>query len=203
MNALTLRRWATASVTLIVCALPFGSAQASTDPSNVATAIIEHDDGRAFDFAWDLTRQHADDDVRPRNSAIARARCTSCRATAVAFQIVIAIGTPSTVVPQNTAEALNLECTYCVAAAEARQFVRVVPYPVQLTGAGRAVLDDVRADLAALEGLDLTLDQLHQAVEAQEARVRQVLQEQLVLQNDPTKKAAVSTSVTRETADVG
>jgi hypothetical protein len=200
VNTLTLRRWATAAVTLIVCVLPFGTAQASTDPVNVATAIVQYDGGRAFDFAWDLTRQNVDEDVRPVNSATARAQCTHCQATAIAFQIVIAIGTPTTVVPQNTAEALNLQCTYCVVAAEARQFVRVVAVPVQLTGAGRAVLDDVRADLAALEGQNLTLDQLNQAVEVQEARVRQVLQNDLVLKSDPGTEATVLKSVTLENA---
>jgi putative peptide zinc metalloprotease protein len=201
VNTLTLRRRATAGVALLACILPFGSAQASTDPVNVATAVIEQDNGRAFDLAWDMTRQNADGDVRPANSATARARCTSCRASAVAFQIVIAIGTPTTVVPQNTAEALNLQCTSCVVAAEARQFVLVVPYAVQLTGAGRAVLDDVRADLADLAGQDLTLDQLHQAVEAQEARVREVLGTQLVLKSDPTRTATVVKRVTLESAD--
>jgi hypothetical protein len=203
VNTLTLRRTATALVTLVACVLPFGGAQASTDPVNVATATIEQDNGRAFDFAWDLTRQNADGDVVPVNSARARARCTSCRAAAVAFQIVIAIGTPTTVVPQNTAEAVNVQCTSCVSAAEARQFVRVVPYSVQLTGAGRAVLDDVRADLAALQGQDLTLEQLHTAVEVQESRVRQVLANQLVMKSDPTTKATVVQSATLEDAHQG
>ena len=203
MTMLNLRRWATFGVALVACVLPVGSTQATPDTDNVATAVIEQDSGRAFDFAWDLSRQQSDADVMHLNSATARARCVECRATAIAFQIAIIIGSPTTVAPQNTAEALNLECTGCVVAAEARQFVRVVPDPVQFTGTGRAILDDVRADLAALETQDLPLDQLHQAVEVQEGRVRQVLQEELVLKSDPNTQTTVLEIETLQDVDLG
>jgi putative peptide zinc metalloprotease protein len=180
MSALT-RRWATLFAVVAACALLFGSAQASPSTQNAATAVIEQDEGRAFDFAWDVSRQRGGDVVDHTNSATARARCIRCRATAIAFQIVLVSGSPTTVVPVNTAEAINVECTECVVAAEARQFVRVVPDPVRFTGQGRAVLADVRRQLSELEAQDLPIDQLHQAVEAQEARVREVLRNELVV----------------------
>ena len=46
--------------------------------------------------------------------------------------------------PRNEAVALNAECTRCEVAAEARQFVRVYPQPMRLTGAGMAELAAVR-----------------------------------------------------------
>lgn len=203
MTTLSSRRWATFCVALVACALPLGSAQAASDTENAATAIIEQDDGRAFDFAWDLSRQRGDDAVLHINSATARARCLHCGATAIAFQIVITVGSPTTVAPQNRAEAVNLECTECVVVAEARQFVLVVPDPVQLTGTGRAVLSDVRDDLSVLEKQALPVDQLHQAVETQEARVRQVLVDQLVLESDPGTDAEVLERRTLQAVEVG
>ena len=183
MSALA-RRSAALLVVLLACVLPAGSAQAaSTD--NIATAVIEQDEGRAFDFAWDVDRQRGGDVVEHLNSATARARCFRCRATAIAFQIVLVSGSPGIVTPKNTAEAVNVECTECTVVAEARQFVRVVPDPVKFTGEGRAVLSDVRRDLAALEAQDPPIDQLHTAIEAQEARVRDVLANELVLKSDP------------------
>jgi putative peptide zinc metalloprotease protein len=201
MIALTRRR-VTLLAVAITCALPTGSAQAD-GTENVATAINEQDETRVFDMAWDISRRRGDDPVDHRNSATARARCVRCGATAIAFQIVIVHGSPGVVVPQNTAEAVNLECTECTVVAEARQFVRVVPDPVKFTGAGRAVLADVREDLRALQTQDLPADQLHQAVEGQEARVRAVLQEELVVRSKPGEAANVLERRTLEAADLG
>jgi hypothetical protein len=177
-------RWVALFVVLLTCALPAGSAQAA-GTQNVATAITEQDDTRVFDFAWDIDRQRGDDIVDHLNSATAKARCMRCGATAIAFQIVLVDGSPRGVVPINQAEAVNLECTECTVAAEARQWVRVFPDPVKFTGEGRAILSDVRHHLAALEGQNLPLADLHQAVETEEARVDQVLADELVLKAKP------------------
>ena len=169
-----------------------GSAQAAPDTDNVATAVIEQDAGRAFDFAWDLDNEQGDADVtapelghgpsplhglpghRDRLPDRDRRRLADHGGPARTWRRRSTSSAPS-----------------ASAAAEARQFVRVVPDPVQFTGTGRAVLDDVREDLAALETQDLPLDQLHQAVEMQEARVRQVLQDELVLKSDPSTQTDV------------
>jgi hypothetical protein len=183
MSALTRRSVALCAV-LLTCVLPAGSAQAAHS-ENVATAITEQDDSHVFDFAWDIDRRRGDDIVDDLNSATAKARCMRCGATAIAFQIVLVDGSPQGVAPINQAEAVNLECTECTVAAEARQWVRVFPDPVRFTGQGRATLSDVRRHLAALEGQNLPLADLHQAVEAEEARVDHVLQDELVLKAKP------------------
>ena len=203
MTTLTRRCWTTFGLALAACVLPLGSAQAAPETENIATAEIRQDDSRAFDFAWDLSSRRGDDAVLHFNSATARATCQRCGATAIAFQIVTVVGSPTTVAPKNYAEAINVECTACVVAAEARQFVRVVPEPVQFTGTGRSVLADVRDDLAALETQDLAPDQLHLQIETQEARVRQVLQSELVLKSDPSKTTQVLQSVTLQDAELG
>jgi hypothetical protein len=200
MSAHTLR-WVTFLLVALACVLPTGSAQAG-GTENVATAITEQDGGRAFDFAWDIDRQRSDESVEHLNSANARARCVECRATAIAFQIVLVHGSPSIVTPRNVAEAINLECTRCTVIAEARQFVRVTPEPVRLTNGGRAELADVRRDLAALEAADPPPDQLHLAVEAQEARVREVLRDDLMLSSDPDTEAPLLKQRTLQAADL-
>ena len=188
---------------VIACVLPFGSAQADSNPDNVATATVEQDDGRAFDFAWDFDKLNSDAPVLHRNEAEAFARCMRCEATAIAFQIVLVHGSPRTVVPQNIAEAINTECTDCEVAAEARQFVRVSPEPIKVNREGRAVLADVRRDLAALAEQDLPLAQLHEAVEAQEARVREVLATDVVLSSEPDTEADFDARRTLQAVDIG
>ena len=175
-------RWIALLALLLACALP-GGAQAAASTQNVATATTEQDDSRVFDLAWDIDKQRGGV-VDHFNAANAAARCARCRATAIAFQIAIVSGAPQTVAPINQAVALNHQCTECVVVAEARQFVRVVDQPARLTRAGRAELADVQRQLRALEAQEPPLDQLHQAVEQQEARVRHVLNTELVLQAD-------------------
>jgi len=195
------RRCAVAALTVLACALPAGSAQAALR-ENIARATIEQDGGRAFDFAWDISRQRGGV-VDQANKAHAAGRCTECEATAIAFQIVLVSGAPSTVAPTNEAVALNLECPRCEVVAEARQFVRVVDAPVRLTGAGRRELADVRATLQALETQDPPIDQLYQTVEAQEARVRQVLNTELVQRSDPSEEADVIDAQLAQDTDQG
>jgi len=198
------RRGAAALTCVLACALPAGSAQAAAydDYDNLARATIEQDAGRAFDFAWSISRQRGGT-VAQSNKAHAAGRCTTCEATAIAFQIVLVSGAPSTAAPTNEAVALNLECTRCEVVAEARQFVRVLDAPARLTGAGRRELRDVRADLGALEAADLPIDQLHQAVEQQEARVKEVLNTELVLRGNPSEEPDVLDAQLAQDADQG
>jgi hypothetical protein len=195
------RRLALLAALVLTCALPVGSAQAMPSRDNIATAVIEQDDGHAFEFAWDLSKQRGGV-VDHLNAANAGARCVRCGATAIAFQVVIASGA-RVVTPVNRAVAITDHCTECVVAAEARQFVRVVDRPVRLTGEGRATLADVRDDLRALEDRDLTLAAIHAAVEQQEARVLDVLNHELVLKSDPDTEPDVLEKRLFQAADQG
>jgi putative peptide zinc metalloprotease protein len=201
MSALA-RRSLTILAVVVACVLPLGSAQASGDPDNVANATITQDDGKAFDFAWDVFKQNGDDPVLNRNEADAAAQCARCKATAIAFQILLVHGSPNVVVPQNIATAVNDRCTECTVAAEARQFVRVSPEPLRINGEGRAILQDVRRDLAALQDQDLSLDELHTAVEGEEARVREVLATDLVVATDPEQSPTFDMRRTLQDVDL-
>ena len=187
-----MRRAVIVLTVVIACALPSG-AQAATagHHDNIATATNQTDATNVSDFAWGISRQRGGDVVDQLNSARATATCTDCGATAIAFQIVLVSGSPSKVVPINEAVAINDRCTRCETAAEARQFVRVVDQRVRITGHGRRELADVRHRLRSLSEADLPLDQLHQGVETEESRVREVLKTELVTASDPHEDADV------------
>ena len=203
MNALTLRVALSALLAAVCVLYPSGAqAAAQRHHDNVATAVIEEDGGRAFDFAFAVVKQRGGE-VDHFNAANAGARCTDCRATAIAFQIVLVSGMPSSVTPHNRAVAVNDACTRCTVVAEARQFVRVVDQPVKFTDAGREVLADVRTQLRALEGQDLTLAALHDAVEQQEARVREVMSTQVVPKSDDGGEADVLDRRLLQATDAG
>ena len=124
----TLRRRVAAGVAVLACAAPFGVAQAqdaTRDKDNLAVATTEPDGARAFDFSYSVEYQRGGV-VDHKNIANAAARCTDCRATAIAFQIVLVNGSPTQLVPHNQAVAINDQCTNCVVYAGARQFVRTV-----------------------------------------------------------------------------
>ncbi len=180
----TLRGRLIAGVALLACAAPLGVAQAQNaagDEVNRAVATTEQDGGRAFDFSWSLLRQRGGV-VNQQNVANAAARCTDCRATSIAFQVVLASRGATLGSPRNQALALNTECTSCVVYAGAGQFIRIVTegHP-EFTDEGRATLADVRNDLRALEGQDLAIDELATEVEAQKARVVRVLTDEVVV----------------------
>ena len=197
------RRAGLALLLVAACALPVASAQSAPDErrkkDNVAIAINEQDATHVSAFAWKLSKQRGGV-VDHLNHAYARASCVDCGATAVAFQIVLASGS-STVIPENRSEAYNVECTGCVAAAEARQFVRVLDEPAKFTDAGRAVLNDVRDTLSTLEPEELTVAELHEIVEQQEARVLNVLDTELVLKSDPDVESTVLESELFQSTD--
>jgi hypothetical protein len=184
---------------------PAGRAQAATagHHDNVASASNQTDATQVDDFAWGVSRQRGGDVVDQLNAAHAYSRCTDCGSTAVAFQIVLVSGSPTTVIPRNEAVAINDGCTRCVSAAEARQFVRVVDQRVRFTGPGIRELADIRRDLRRLTYANLPLADLHQAVETQEARVRQVLNDDLVTVADPHEDADVLDAQMLQDTDAG
>ena len=205
MSPAARRLAALVALLVLACVL---SPVAQADPlqrhqDNVATAVIEQDGGRAFDLEFEVLTQRGRDDVDNFNAANAGARCTGCRATAIAFQIVLVSGMPERLTPHNRAVAINDQCTQCVVAAEARQFVRVVDEPVKFTDAGRAVLADVRRQLSALEAQDVSLAELHTAVEAQEARVLTVMRDEVVPKDDSADEPDVLERRLLQDTDVG
>ena len=195
------RRPLLVALAVAACAVPGAAAigQEVRTQDNVAVAVTETNGDRAFDFSWEVIRQKRGD-VDSRNVANAAARCTDCRATAIAFQIILAWGDVGAIVPRNQAVAINDQCTSCVVYAGARQFVRVVDEPAQFSEEGREVLADVRNKLRAIESADLTVDEQIAIIEAQEARVVRVLTEEVV-PTDGDGTATVEARTYREADD--
>jgi hypothetical protein len=171
-------RWPIAALTVLACAVP-GSAigQDERKQDNFALAVAQTDNARAFDFSWEVIRQRRGD-VDSFNAARAAAVCTDCRASAIAFQVVLAWGDVGAVTPHNQGVAIIDQCTRCVVYAGARQVVVVLSKPSRFTGEGRATLADVRNKMRALESTDLDADALKAATDEQWARVMRVVLEQ-------------------------
>jgi putative peptide zinc metalloprotease protein len=64
-----------------------------------------------------------DEPVLNTNEAYAFASCADCVTVAVAFQVVLIVGSTDVVIPQNLSAAVNYECFECITAAVASQLV--------------------------------------------------------------------------------
>jgi putative peptide zinc metalloprotease protein len=67
-----------------------------------------------------------DEPVLNTNEAYAFASCTDCVTVAVAFQVVVIVGSADVVIPQNLSAAVNYECFECITAAIAHQLMVTV-----------------------------------------------------------------------------
>lgn len=159
------------------------TALADEGGDNSAVAINTKDGSSLFRLAFDIQRV-AGDIVDNENAAVAYSSCESCRTTAIAIQIVLVSGSPSTVTPKNFAVAVNDQCTLCETFASAYQFVIGTDGPVTFTKQGRKELKDIRRDLKALAREDLSPAELDARVSAIVDRLRTVLQTQLVPKHD-------------------
>ena len=110
-----------------------------------------------------------------RNEAYALASCRDCRTVAVAFQVVLLVGSVDVVVPQNLAAAVNYACVECVTYALATQLVVSLPGP--LSEGGARDLAAIWAELAEfgkqIEGVPLA--ELRDRLTEYEARILAVV----------------------------
>src|SRR4051794_38824808 len=78
----------------------------STGNDNTAVATNTKDDSFVFKFAFKVSKT-AGDTVDASNGAAAVSSCSYCETVAVAIQVVLVSGDPSTVAPSNVAVAYN------------------------------------------------------------------------------------------------
>jgi hypothetical protein len=178
-------------VPLLAAAIVAGAAAPARAIDNVAIAINTKDDFYKWRTAFQVTRVD-DDVVDDSNAAIAQSTCERCRTAAVAVQIVLITGNPSTVVPANIAGAVNLNCDRCRTYAGAWQYVVTTNQPVHFTDAGNATIDAVRQQVQALVETaefgptdDLLadtakMDALNAAIDTEVARLEAVLENEIV-----------------------
>jgi hypothetical protein len=154
---------------LVAVALVSGAPQALAAADNSAVAINTKDDSYVRREAFKITRVSGDA-VDESNGAAAVSSCERCRTAAVAFQIVIAMGTASSVRSNNVAIALNQDCLSCATYAGAFQLIVTPHTQMRFTEAGNERIDQIRAELQVL--LDLaTFGPTFEEIDAFNARV--------------------------------
>jgi hypothetical protein len=134
---------------LVAVALVSGAPQALAAADNSAVAINTKDDNYVWRQAFKITRVSGDT-VDESNGAAAVSSCERCRTDAVAFQIVIAMGTASSVTSNNVAIALNQDCLSCATYAGAFQLIVTPHTQMRFTEAGNERIDQIRAEVQVL-----------------------------------------------------
>ena len=134
-----MRRLAVVFLAALVAAAAWGVGPVfaqSTGSDNGAVAVNTRDNSFVFQFAFKVTRAGGDV-VDAANGAAAVASCSYCETVAVAIQVVLVTGDPSTFTPTNVALAYNQGCNECTTLADAFQFVfGTGGLPAHLTAAG-------------------------------------------------------------------
>jgi putative peptide zinc metalloprotease protein len=138
---------------------PFNRPGPPGEGDNQALAVNTTDGSSQFEVAFALVWADGST-VTNTNEAYAFARCTACQTVAIAFQVVLVVGSANIVVPQNLSGALNYSCIQCVTYALAQQLVLTVPGV--LSNDARAQLDALWQQIAAFAAhlKDVPLDQI-------------------------------------------
>jgi Fe-S cluster biogenesis protein NfuA len=148
---------ATALAALVVAVLPAGA-----DPTGGANNVVivqNTTDGATVARAHTQVVPVPIDTVTSANIAAAvNAGCTGCHSSAVAVQIAILEGSPSTFTPANVAVATNGGCESCGAYAYARQYWIQTSGPANLDGAARAQIAELRQEISAVAASILPSD---------------------------------------------
>ena len=153
---------------------PFDRPPAPREGDNQALAVNTEDGSVTYDVTFALVWADGDA-VLNRNEAHALASCRDCRTVAVAFQVVLVLGSVDVVVPQNLAAAVNYACIECVTYALATQLV--VSLPGALSEDAARDLDAVWAELAEFGRTieDLPLAELRARLTEFESRILAVV----------------------------
>jgi putative peptide zinc metalloprotease protein len=147
--------------------------------TNLAQAVNTTDGSSLFEFAFAIHKA-AGDIVDNTNAAIAMASCTSCQTVAIAIEIVLVTGSPTTFTPQNVAIAYNEHCNLCDTFASAYQFVVQSQGPVHFTHDGKRQLEAIRREIASWGRRGLTPAQMREKLPALMQQVQDILRTQLV-----------------------
>jgi putative peptide zinc metalloprotease protein len=154
-----------------------GVATASQDTS--AVAINTKDGSSVFRLAFSIRRVMGDV-VDQQNAAVAYASCESCQTVAISIQVLLVMGDPEVVTPENLALAINQDCTLCQTLASAYQFVVGFGTKVMLTPEGRQQLEEIRRQLRELGRDDLPIEETQARTDTLMDSLRQVLDSDLV-----------------------
>ncbi|MDX6474787.1 MAG: putative peptide zinc metalloprotease protein [Gaiellaceae bacterium] len=171
-------------LTTIVAALALAlglavGAPAAAHADNTAIAVNTTDGSSVFKFAFAI-KHVMSSVVDETNAAVAYSQCTDCRTTAIAIEIVLVEGNPTTFTPTNAAVAVNYQCTLCNTFAAAYQFVVQGSGPMHFTHQAMRELRSVRRAIRELEDQNLDPFPLQAALDPLIARIQNVLTTGLV-----------------------
>jgi putative peptide zinc metalloprotease protein len=149
---------------------PFDRPLPPAEGDNQALAVNTTDGSVRYDVSFALVWVDGDTALN-RNEAYALASCTGCTTVAVAFQVVLLVGSVDVVVPQNIAAAVNYACVRCVTVALATQLVVSLDGP--LDADGERALAEIWAELQELAEAapTMSLAELRDRLTEYEARI--------------------------------
>lgn len=178
---------------------PFDRPLPPGEGDNQALAVNTEDGAVRYDVSFALVWADGDTALN-RNEAYALASCRGCTTVAVAFQVVLLVGSVDVVVPQNIAAAVNYACVECVTQALATQLVVSLPGPLSEDGARR--LADIWAELEAfgdrIEGMPLA--EIRDRLTEFERRILTVVQEDAAVADRAGTTSATPTEDAGSTA---
>ena len=105
---------------------PFNEPLPPEPGDNQSLAVNTTDNSVTYDVAIAMVWVTDEDPVLNVNEAYAFASCSDCVTVAVAFQVVVIVGSADVIVPQNLSGALNYDCFRCITASVASQLVITV-----------------------------------------------------------------------------
>ena len=170
--------------------VPFDRPLPPAEGDNQALAIGTTDGAVRYDVTFALVWVEGDTAVN-RNEAFALASCTGCTTVAVAFQVVLLVGSVDVVVPQNAAVAVNYACVECITQALATQLVVSLDGPLDpgAQDALAALWAELQAFADDVPGMPLA--EIQDRLTAYEARIVEVVR-------DSGEPAEVGTSTTTD-----
>jgi putative peptide zinc metalloprotease protein len=153
---------------------PFDRPLPPGDGDNQALAVNTEDGSVLYDVSFALVWADGDTALN-RNEAYALASCSGCTTVAVAFQVVLLVGSVDVVVPQNIAAAVNYACLDCVTVALATQLVVSLDGP--LDGDGQRALEVIWGELQELGRAvpTMPLAELRDRLDEYEARIVEIV----------------------------
>jgi putative peptide zinc metalloprotease protein len=105
---------------------PFNEPLPPEEGDNQSLAVNTTDNSVTYEVAIAWVWATDQEPVLNVNEAYAFASCSDCVTVAVAFQVVVIVGSADVVVPQNLSAAVNYDCFRCITAAVASQLVVTV-----------------------------------------------------------------------------
>ena len=137
--------------TVVVASTGFAAADTASGGADNVVQVVSTTDGGLASRAHLQVAHDPADTVANQNIAVATgSNCTGCRTVAVAMQVVMVEGQPSTFVPANAAVATNANCMSCQTYAFAYQYVLQPGRMVHLSASAQQELASLRARATAV-----------------------------------------------------